>query len=319
MKKSLFILLFWGINISYLLTQKDIVALEYFIDSDPGFGMATAVAISATNDLDQNFTIDISGVASGFHKLYVRTQDNDGNWSLISTRPFYIDTSSVTEKNMVAAEYYFDNDPGFGNGFAIPLPPTDSTALDFAFEMELGCLQIGTHRAYVRVKDSDGDWSLISFDEFELTELPDLIVNIDADSTVVCVCETIDITASRNFGTGTFLWSTTETTASIVVGAGTYTVTATDPGGCTGTQTITITEHPPTVANISADSTIVCVGETLNLTASGGVAYEWSTTETTASIIVGVGNYSVTVTDANGCTKREMITITEHPHRKSVV
>ena len=75
---------------------------------------------------------------------------------------------------------------------------------------------------------------------------------------------------------------------------------------------ITITEHPLTVANISADSTIVCVGETLSLTASGGVSYVWSTTETTASIDAGIGTYTVTVTDANGCVDTDMIEITQN-------
>lgn len=74
-----------------------------------------------------------------------------------------------------------------------------------------------------------------------------------------------------------------------------------------------LNQYPETVADISADSTTVCVGETLTLTASGGVSYEWSTTETTASISAGLGNYTVTVTDANGCTDTDMISISEHP------
>ena len=55
-------------------------------------------------------------------------------------------------------------------------------------------------------------------------------------------------------------------------------------------------------ASISGDNS-VCQGGSVTFTASGGVDYLWSTTETTQSIAVSSATpVRVTVTDANGCT-----------------
>ena len=92
--------------------------------------------------------------------------------------------------------------------------------------------------------------------------------------------------------------------------AGNYVITITDLNGCTASNNITITEHAlpiPTAANNSP----ICVGDTLKLTSSGGTIYNWtgpnsfSSTLQNPSIISAmtsnIGIYSVTVTNANGC------------------
>ena len=67
----------------------------------------------------------------------------------------------------------------------------------------------------------------------------------------------------------------------------------------------------PTVLEISGDTT-VCSGSTTTLTATSDVevTYAWSTGETTASITVGAGEYSVTVTSATGNELSESVTVT---------
>lgn len=112
----------------------------------------------------------------------------------------------------------------------------------------------------------------------------------------------------------TYLWSTGETTASIVAFMnGTYSVTVVDAMGCMVTESIIISGSNP------CDSFIVTIGEqppgsgTLYATPVGGTApytYSWSTGETTASITVNTsGTYTVTVADANGCVLTASITI----------
>jgi len=65
----------------------------------------------------------------------------------------------------------------------------------------------------------------------------------------------------------------------------------------------TITVVPVAEAVIASTSNIICPGETVTLSTSGGGTYLWSNNETTSSITVNTpGTYSVTVTDANGCT-----------------
>jgi PKD repeat protein len=55
-------------------------------------------------------------------------------------------------------------------------------------------------------------------------------------------------------------------------------------------------------ATITGNSTI-CIGQTTALTASGGISYQWSTGSNVATIVADIaGDYTVTVSDAGGCT-----------------
>jgi uncharacterized repeat protein (TIGR01451 family) len=104
-----------------------------------------------------------------------------------------------------------------------------------------------------------------------------------------------------------YLWSTGETTQSIAVSpAGTtiYSVTVTDGGGCTGSDTHTLTVNPGATASVTPGGpTTFCDGGSVTLTANASASYLWSTGGTTQSIVVTApGSYSVTVTDGNGCT-----------------
>ncbi|MEK7413395.1 MAG: hypothetical protein AAB263_08765, partial [Planctomycetota bacterium] len=119
-------------------------------------------------------------------------------------------------------------------------------------------------------------------------------------ATTFCEGGSVMLTAS---GGVSYVWSTGATTAAITVSiSGTYTVTATDGNGCTDTESQVVTVNPLPTASISGASSI-CSGETIMLTASGGISFLWSTGATTASISVSAtGTYSVTATDANVCT-----------------
>ncbi|MBL7893537.1 MAG: PKD domain-containing protein, partial [Bacteroidia bacterium] len=88
--------------------------------------------------------------------------------------------------------------------------------------------------------------------------------------------------------------------------AGTYTVTVTDNKGCTRSQNISISSPPPITLNITNSNT--CPGAnsaTAGIIATGGTGsytYNWSSGQTIAFVYgLGTGVYTVTVTDANGC------------------
>ena len=128
-------------------------------------------------------------------------------------------------------------------------------------------------------------------------------------------------TASATGGSGTFTyaWSNSGSGATITgLTADTYTVTATDGNGCTITGSIDVEEPASGVtASVTLDSNVSCFGETDGgLTAvgaggSGTYTFSWNTTATTATIDgLGAATYSVTVTDANGCTDSASATIT---------
>lgn len=126
-------------------------------------------------------------------------------------------------------------------------------------------------------------------------------------------------TVTSSLGTVVFVWSNGDTTATAdSLCAGTYIVTATDTNGCSTVDTITITE--PTLLDVDFDvEAITCAGGGCDgeITAlpSGGVgpySYLWSTTDTSQTITgLCVGTYTVTVTDDNGNTVIDSVTLTD--------
>ncbi len=104
----------------------------------------------------------------------------------------------------------------------------------------------------------------------------------------------------------------------INVTPGTYTLTVTDANGCTGSGSATVA--PGTTTNLSLTTTTfiscnnLCIGE-ITATVAGGVApyfYSWSNGGTgNIQNALCAGTYTVTVTDANGCSDVQSMTLTQ--------
>ena len=110
-----------------------------------------------------------------------------------------------------------------------------------------------------------------------------------------------------------YIWSTGETTPSITVTTpGTYSVTATFAGGCNcSSSSVTVVEHELPEVSISG-TPFICSGIGAPLNVSAGSSYLWSTRETTQSITADhTGLFSVSVTDANGCTNTASVEVSE--------
>ena len=116
-----------------------------------------------------------------------------------------------------------------------------------------------------------------------------------------------------------YAWSSGANTATANgLAAGTYTVTATDAHGCTAVTTGTINEPPPVTASISSSADALCNGSSDgSATAAGGggtpgYTYLWNNgTLTDVTSGLSAGTYTVTVTDANGCTALTIVSIAE--------
>ena len=119
----------------------------------------------------------------------------------------------------------------------------------------------------------------------------------------------LSVTASGGTAPYTFLWSNGSTAAfQTNIPVGNYSVTVTDSHGCIDTA-FAIILNPPDLFAVVTNSSVQCENSTdgiLTVSVSGGVTpymYLWSNGITTATNNnLGVGNYTVIVTDANSCT-----------------
>ncbi|WP_187271059.1 SdrD B-like domain-containing protein [Neolewinella aurantiaca] len=101
------------------------------------------------------------------------------------------------------------------------------------------------------------------------------------------------------------------------IGAGTYTVTVTDANECQETASFTITQ-PADLSLTATPSNLDCAGDNsgaIAVTVSGGTApyqFAWSDGSTLEDRNgLAAGTYSVTATDANGCTESLSVTVSE--------
>ncbi len=149
----------------------NIVTMEYFFDEDlPAFGMSTSLTGFTSSTNIAGFTSSLtlpSGITAGFHKVYIRTKDALGRWSQTAnvyfdnfTPPAYPNASAASG-NIIAMEYYFDNDlPNFGT--AIPLAgfTANTNVSSFSSNLNLPAgFSAGFHKVYIRSKDISGKWS----------------------------------------------------------------------------------------------------------------------------------------------------------------
>ena len=150
---------------------QNIIAAEYYIDTDPGFGNADAVPVSAGINIPNiPASINVTGLLNGIHQLVLRTKSNLGIWSISSVRDFLYNfdpvyTGLVSAQNIIAAEYFIDTDPGFGN--ATPIPVTAGLDLNNipALVSTTG-LSNGVHRLCIRSKNNEGHWAVSAIKEF---------------------------------------------------------------------------------------------------------------------------------------------------------
>jgi len=180
---------------------------------------------------------------------------------------------------------------------------------------DLNSLPAGTYN--LTVTDNNGCTETASY---TITD-PPLLVLTGTTTDVTCNGANdgrIDVSMSGGEGPYTFAWSNGETTEDVTgLAPGTYSVNVTDSRGCSVNQTFTITQ--PITLNLAYTFTDVdCFGNStgaIDITVTGGTApyaYSWDTGSITEDLSgLNAGNYNVTVTDTNGCSIVESITISQ--------
>jgi gliding motility-associated-like protein len=132
------------------------------------------------------------------------------------------------------------------------------------------------------------------------------------------------VTVTGAPGPYTYEWSNGVTDTDLITGldSGSYSVTVTEPGGCSKTVDFIIYEPEELIAEIGEQINATCFGyndASVTIAASGGeISYAYSLNGATPALSnifteLVAGNYIITVTDANGCTVDVPVEITEPP------
>ncbi|MFN0013741.1 MAG: SdrD B-like domain-containing protein [Saprospiraceae bacterium] len=157
-------------------------------------------------------------------------------------------------------------------------------------------------------------------DTVAITKSPLPSVTASIFSPVTCsVLGAAKAVATGGLAPYTYAWSSgslTDTAPNLL--ANTYTVTATDSGGCTATATVVLTAPPiPTVTVGSAVNATCIKPGSATATAAGGTppfTYFWDSGATTATAAnLASGTHTVTATDSGGCTATSTVQISAPP------
>ncbi|MBK8556395.1 MAG: SprB repeat-containing protein [Lewinellaceae bacterium] len=302
--------------------------------------------VSCNNGTDGKITVDVTtGTVPNYSYNWTKTGGGSGSASGITTEPFDITglaagsyqitvtngngctgtgTATVSEPPLLVLSTTVTNSTcGNANG-SIDLTVTGGTA---PYTYNWG---VGQPTTQDRTGLSAGTYTVTVTDANGCTKVTSATVNNiggpSLSATVVNVlCNgastgSIDLTVTGGTSPYTYNWGvgqpTTQDRTSLT--AGTYTVTVTDANNCTAVLSKTITQPPALTVDLGPDES-VCSYEnyTVTPTVSGGVGpytYAWSTGATSTTVTIAMQNspvtVSLTVTDANGCTKADTKVLT---------
>lgn len=162
---------------SSVTNTANIIAAEYFIDTDPGQGSGTAIAVTPGATTNFVFPVPTISLAAGFHFLGVRTKSPANRWSIFEARGFYVTSTVNNASNIISAEYFFDLDPGKGN--ATPLAVPGGATSNFTVALPTTSLGSGFHFLAIRVKSSGGTWGIFESRGFyvssSVNNVPDVV------------------------------------------------------------------------------------------------------------------------------------------------
>ncbi|MBI2271845.1 MAG: SBBP repeat-containing protein [Bacteroidetes bacterium] len=168
-----------------------------------------------------------------------------------------------------------------------------------------------------------GTYSVVVTDAANCTSVLNVTINKLTVSTsqtnVLCSGNTTGnavVSVAGNTGTVTYSWLPTGQTTKSVTGltAGIYTVRITDANGCSLNEKVYIDEPEPLIITPTSQNISCTTSGSASISTSGGIipyTYSWNTGQTSSTISCPTaGDYTVTLTDANGCTSSQVFNIT---------
>ncbi len=174
---------------------------------------------------------------------------------------------------------------------------------------------LGNYTVSLLVHYDDTDCNDTFTKDIDVVNSPAVAILYDRDTVM---CENDTITLSIEDVHNAYSWSTGSTSSSITVTtAGIYSVDVTTTAGCVATASIEVVTLPLPNITVSADIDQIFAGDTVQLSASGGITYQWSPVEglddpnipNPIANPVTTTTYTVTADGPNGCFGSAEITI----------
>lgn len=292
------------------------VGVPFFIDnSTDKFASSPVISTLGRTGITLKFTYQSNGQAGSDYGLVRLSNDGGATWTDLPTQYSGVSTCTLASIALPAA---YENIANFKIAFRW-INNSDNTGSDSPFAIDdISLESAGTGSCAVTAVVTVNSVSTLSLST--------------ANTPATCGGSNGTATAMAGGGSGsyTYSWSTTpaQTTATASgLPAGTYTVTVSD-GSCSLTSTATVSSSGGASIALSSQTDIACFGGatgSATVTASGGSApynYTWANTGGTVHTDTGIstpstansltaGNYTVTVTDNNGCSSTQNVIITQ--------
>lgn len=274
-------------NINTILTASGATTYTWSANA----GSVTTVSVSLTPSVTTTYTV--SGNNSGCGVTPTRTVTVTVNTPpaltvSVSANPICFGASSTLSASG-ASTYTWSG--GIANGVAFT--PTTTTNYTVTGTSSAGC-------------------SVTASTTITVNPLPTLTVS--ATASTVCFGTQVTLTAS---GANTYTWTggITNGLAFTPSTSVTYSVSATDVNGCTGSATKAITVNPLPTVLANSTATVICLGSPVTLTGSGtSTSYTWTGGVTNGVAFPAVNQtYTVTGTDGNNCTNTATVSISAPP------
>lgn len=148
--------------------------IEWWIDQPPVQGTGAVEATEVGDSSKHNLHIPMGSYGPGLHELYVRYHSTSGMWSAPERRFFWLQEIYLNQDSSASqitrAEYFFDTDPGFGNGTAVTVDNEDT--LRALYTIPLSGLSPGFHTLFIRTQNDFGFWTSLETRQIYIQDIP---------------------------------------------------------------------------------------------------------------------------------------------------